>query len=135
MMSMAAPEKTKELPSGVLAVKVIAMPCDTNADGDVFGGWILSNMDAAAALIARDRAKTRVATVAIHNMSFHKPCSVGDCVEYWGEVVKVGNTSITVKIQTWVERRKNRLREKVTEGEFVFVALDDFRKPIAVDRE
>ena len=119
---------------GKLAVKVIAMPADTNADGDIFGGWILSNMDAAAALIARDRARTRVATVAINNMTFHRPASVGDCIECWGEVVKVGNTSITVSIETWVERRKTRLREKVTAGEFVFVALDDFRKPLAVDR-
>ncbi len=122
-------------PKGTLAVKVIAMPKDTNADGDIFGGWILSLMDSAAALIARDKAKTRVATVAINNMAFHKPASVGDCVECWGEVVKVGTTSIAVSVEAWVERRKTRAREKITQGEFTFVALDEFRKPVPVVRD
>lgn len=115
------------------AVKMIAMPKDTNADGDVFGGWILSVMDSAAALIARQRAHKRVATVAINNMSFNRPASVGDCIECYGEVTHVGNTSLTVKIETWVERRTDRSKEKVTEGEFVFVALDKNRKPTKVD--
>lgn len=120
------PEKTP-------AVKVIAMPADTNADGDIFGGWILSVMDSAAALIARQRAKKRVATVAINNMKFERPASVGDCIECYGEVTKVGTTSLTVKIEAWVERRKDQTKEKVTEGEFIFVALDKEKKPTSVD--
>lgn len=120
------PEKTP-------AVKVIAMPADTNADGDIFGGWILSVMDSAAALIARQRARKRVATVAINNMKFERPASVGDCIECYGEVTKVGTTSLTVKIEAWVERRKDQSKEKVTEGEFIFVALDKDKKPTSVD--
>ncbi len=120
-------------PNKMPAVKVIAMPADTNADGDIFGGWILSVMDSAAALIARQRAKKRVATVAIHNMKFERPASVGDCIECYGEVTRVGTTSLTVKIETWVERRKTQLKEKVTEGEFVFVALDEQKKPTKID--
>ena len=122
-----------QAPIKIPAVKVIAMPADTNADGDVFGGWILSVMDSAAALIARQRAKKRVATVAIQNMKFQKPALVGDCIECYGEVTKVGTTSLTVRVETWVERRKDQTKEKVTEGEFVFVALDKDRKPTSVD--
>lgn len=127
------PEPLVPPPHRIPAVKVIAMPADTNADGDIFGGWILSVMDSAAALIARQRAKKRVATVAIQNMHFRKPAMVGDCIECYGEVVNVGNTSLTVKIETWVERRKDQSKEKVTEGEFVFVALDKDRNPTKVD--
>lgn len=126
MSNKMPPEKTP-------AVKVIAMPADTNADGDIFGGWILSVMDSAAALIARQRARKRVATVAINNMKFERPASVGDCIECYGEVTKVGTTSLTVKIEAWVERRKDQSKEKVTEGEFIFVALDKDKKPTSVD--
>lgn len=114
------------------AIKVIAMPKDANPDGDIFGGWVISMMDLAGAIVARDVSKNRVVTVAVNNMSFHLPVYIGDCVECYGEVVHVGNTSIRVKVETWVERRNDRKREKVTEGEFVFVALGKDRKPIKI---
>lgn len=115
------------------AIKVIAMPKDANADGDIFGGWILSMMDLAAAIVARGKVKGRVVTVAINNMSFHLPVYVGDCVQCYGDVVRVGNTSITVHVQAWVERRDCSGQFKVTEGEFTFVAIDKDRKPTPIN--
>ena len=111
------------------AIKVIAMPKDANADGDIFGGWILSMMDLAAAIVARDAAHGRVVTVAIDDMSFHLPVYIGDCIECYGEVEKIGKTSITINVETIVERRINRECLKVTEGKFIFVAIDDDGKP------
>lgn len=114
------------------AIKVIAMPKDANPDGDIFGGWIISMMDLAGAIVARATARTRIVTVAVHNMSFHLPVYIGDCVECYAEVVHTGNTSLKVKVEAWVERRNDRSREKVTEGEFVFVAIDKNRRPLAI---
>lgn len=115
--------------SAIPAIKVIAMPKDANADGDIFGGWILSMMDLAAAIVARSEAHGRVVTVALNNMAFHLPVYIGDRVECYGEVARIGNTSITISVQTWVERRDGSGRFKVTEGEFTFVAIDENRKP------
>lgn len=117
------------------AIKVIAMPKDANPDGDIFGGWIISMMDLAGAIIARRVAKTRIVTVAVNNMSFHLPVYIGDCVECYGEAVHIGNTSIRVRVETWVERRNDRSREKVTEGEFVFVAVGKDRKPVPIKHD
>lgn len=114
------------------AVKVVAMPKDTNAEGDMFGGWILSMMDLAASIPARKLAKKRIVTVAIDKIIFHKPVFVGDCVECYATIEKVGNTSITVKVDTFVERKESLDKEKVTEGRFVFVAVGKDRKPVPV---
>lgn len=114
------------------AIKVIAMPKDANADGDIFGGWILSMMDMAGAIAARKRARRRVVTVAMDNVVFHKPVFIGDCVECYAEVTRTGNTSVGVKVETFVERKADGFREKVTEGQFVFVAIGDDRKPVAI---
>jgi acyl-CoA thioesterase YciA len=116
------------------AIKVIAMPKDANPDGDIFGGWIISMMDLAGAIIARGVAKTRIVTVAVNNMTFHLPVYIGDCVECYGEVLHIGNSSIRVKVETWVERRNDRSRAKVTEGEFVFVAIGADRKPVVINK-
>lgn len=115
-------------------IKIVAMPKDANSDGDIFGGWILSMMDMAAGIAARKRARNRVVTVAIDNVVFHKPVYVGDCVECYAEIEKVGNTSMVVKIETFVIRKLDITEEKVTEGHFVFVALDKERKPTSIPK-
>ena len=115
------------------AIKVIAMPKDTNADGDMFGGWILSMMDLAGSIPARKLAQNKIVTVAMENVTFHKPVYVGDCLECYAHVEKVGRTSITVKVEAFVERRENLLKERVTEGRFVFVSIDKDRKPIPLE--
>src|SRR5579872_7201361 len=98
------------------AIKIMAMPADSNADGDMFGGWILSMMDLAGAVPARKRARQRIVTVAVDNIVFHKPVFVGDCLECYANIEKVGRSSITVKVETYVERREEQGKEKITEG-------------------
>jgi acyl-CoA thioesterase YciA len=115
------------------AIKVIAMPKDANSDGDIFGGWILSMMDMAGGIAARKRAGRRVVTVAMDDVVFHKPVFIGDCVECFAEVTKVGNTSATVHVETFVERKLDGTRLKVTEGHFVFVAIGEDGKSTAID--
>ncbi|MGE3714538.1 MAG: acyl-CoA thioesterase [Alphaproteobacteria bacterium] len=117
---------------GELAVKVIAMPADANADGDMFGGWILSQMDLAGAVPARRRARKRIVTVAVEHIVFHKPVFVGDCLECYATIEKIGRTSITVKVETFVERRDQLENEKITEGRFVYVAIGNDRRPVSV---
>ncbi len=115
------------------AIKVIAMPCDSNADGDMFGGWILSQMDLAGAVLARKLAKGRIVTVAVDNIVFHKPVFVGDCLECYAEVEKVGRTSVTIKIEAFVERKESMEKDKVTEGRVVYVAIGKDRRPVALN--
>lgn len=115
------------------AIKVVAMPKDANSDGDIFGGWILSMMDMAGGIAARKRARKRVVTVAMDDVVFHKPEFIGDCVECYATVDKVGNTSLTVHVETYVERKLDGTRLKVTEGHFTFVALGQDRNPAKVD--
>lgn len=118
-----------------LAIKVIAMPKDANSDGDIFGGWILSMMDMAGGIAGRKRAGRRVVTVAMDNVVFHKPVFVGDCVECYTTVTKVGTTSVTVHVETFVQRKLDGSRLKVTEGHFVFVAIGEDRQPTAIAPE
>ena len=113
-----------------LVIKVVAMPGDTNPDGDMFGGWILSQMDLAAYLHARKVTTNKVVTVAIDNFVFHSPVLVGDCLICYATTEKIGRTSITVKIDAIVERRTSHKQEQVTEGKFVFVAIGPDRKPV-----
>lgn len=117
---------------GELAIKTVAMPKDANSDGDIFGGWILSMMDMAGGIIARQRTGRRVVTVAMDDVVFHLPVFVGDCVECYAEVTKTGTTSVHVKVETLVERKGTHDRLKVTEGQFVFVAIGEDRKPIPI---
>ncbi|HEX9584992.1 MAG TPA: acyl-CoA thioesterase [Gammaproteobacteria bacterium] len=108
-------------------LRTIAMPADTNAYGDIFGGWLLAQMDLAAGSYAIQRARGRVATVGIEAMSFHRPVYVGDQVSCYCRTVRVGNTSISVHVETWARRRREDERvdaRKVTEGTFTFVALN-----------
>ena len=118
-----------------LVIKVVAMPADTNPDGDMFGGWILSQMDLAAYLHARKLSHTKIVTVAIDNIVFHSPVLVGDCLICYAVVEKIGRTSVTVKIEAMVERKESHKQEQVTEGRFTFVAIGPDRKPVPIKRE
>lgn len=114
-------------PRGQLAIRQLAMPANLNAGGNIFGGWLLSQMDLAGGITAADRAKGRVATVAITAMEFHQPVHVGDVLCCYAAVTRVGKTSLTIHVQAWVHRREaGEVTEiKVTAGDFVFVALDE----------
>ena len=110
-------------------IRVTAMPADTNANGDIFGGWVLSQMDTAGGSLAARVAKGRVATVAITAMTFVEPIKVGDLVSIYGEVTKIGRTSITIELETVVQRRLEDIDRRVTHGTFVFVAIDEEGRP------
>jgi acyl-CoA thioesterase YciA len=116
-------------PQGTLTIRTLAMPADTNPAGDIFGGWVVSQMDIAGAIAAVERAKGRVVTVAIDALTFIAPVKVGDILCVYTEIVRVGTTSITVAIETWARRNRIDERVQVTSGNFVYVALgDDGRK-------
>lgn len=111
-------------------LRMIAMPKDTNANGNIFGGWLVSLMDMAAGSAAWQRAKGPAVTVAIEKMEFHQPVFVGDEVSCYTHVERVGRTSITVKVESWVRKRFSATNwVKVTQGTFIFVAIDENHKP------
>lgn len=116
-------------PQGELTVRVMPMPKDLNSAGDVFGGWVMSQMDLGSSVLAVRRAKGRVATVAVDSMHFVRPVRVGDVFNCYCSIVREGKTSITIKVEAWVERKGTFRLEKVTEADFTFVALDDFARP------
>lgn len=122
-------------PDGQPAIRVTAMPADTNANGDIFGGWLMSQMDMGAGLVAARIAHGRVATVAMDGMQFHQPVGVGDEVSVYCEVTKVGRTSITIATEAWRRHRFEEIQYKVTEAVFTFVAIDDAGRPRPVDQE
>ena len=105
-------------------IRTSPQPRDVNNNGDIFGGWVLSQMDIAGGIMAARRAKGRVVTVAVEAMTFHQPIKVGDVVSIYGEIVKVGRTSLHVKLTTIVVRKLDPEEIKVTEGTYVFVAID-----------
>lgn len=116
-------------------LRTIAMPANTNANGDIFGGWLLAQMDLAGSVLAVQKAKTKVATVGIEAMSFHKPVFVGDEVSCYSRIEKIGRTSITIHVETWARPRLQEKAQMVTEGMFTYVAIGDDRKPIPVIRD
>lgn len=120
-------------PRGELATRTLAMPADTNPAGDIFGGWLLAQMDIAGGILANRRARGRTATVAIDAMKFYLPVFVGDILCCYSDITRIGRTSITVQIEAWAERRNSTARVKVTEGLFTYVAIDDNRQPRPVD--
>lgn len=125
-------EKTAnvELPDRQPAIRVTAMPADANAGGSIFGGWIMSHVDIAGSIVALERAKGRVATVAVNSFEFHQPVFVGDLISCYVELVRVGRTSITVKVEVYAQRNPENMQTvKVTEAELTYVALDENRKP------
>ena len=113
------------VPEGTLTLQTVAFPKDTNSGGDIFGGWVISQMDIAAGTTAQQRAKGRVATVEIEAMRFHAPILVGDLVSVYTQIVKTGRTSLTMHVETWVRRQRTAKLEMVTEGDFTFVAIQD----------
>ncbi|MAN79547.1 MAG: acyl-CoA thioesterase [Rhodospirillaceae bacterium] len=113
-------------PRGELAIRTLAMPADTNPSGDIFGGWVMAQMDVAGGIVAAQHANGRVATVAVDGFIFHKPVNVGDVLCCYADVVRVGHTSIALRIEAWALRQRARDRRvRVTEGIFTFVALDE----------
>ena len=113
-------------PRGALTIRTLAMPADTNPAGDIFGGWVMSQMDIAGSIAAVERVGGRVVTVAVEAMSFIAPVKVGDVLCVYTSVSRVGTTSITVAIQAWARRRSEQgRRDKVTDGHFVYVAMGD----------
>src|ERR1700712_5793116 len=124
-----APLNTEIEPCGDLSIRTLAMPADTNANGDIFGGWLLSQMDIAGGIFAAKTAKVRTVTVAIDAMNFRKPVFVGDLVSVHASLVRVGKTSITVHLEAWVMRYKETNSILVTDGNFTYVAIDDQGHP------
>src|SRR5689334_7226025 len=116
-------------PRGVLTVRVSAMPADTNANGDIFGGWVLSRMDQAGGIAASERAQGRVVTIALDAMTFIRPVRVGDVLEVYTEVESIGRTSMKIHVEAWARRFQTRVHEKVTDATFTFVAIDESRRP------
>ncbi|MCK5933709.1 (3S)-malyl-CoA thioesterase [Fulvimarina manganoxydans] len=128
-------DKSDELPKGELTVRIPAMPGDANANGDIFGGWVVAHMDMAAGIRAAERARGRVATVAINTLTFKKPVKIGDTLCVYTSIEKVGRTSITLAIEAWTQRRTSRRESKVTEGIFVMVAIDEDGRPFELPAE
>lgn len=124
-----------ETPRGDLTVRVIAMPGDTNANGDIFGGWVLSQMDAAGGIRGVERAQGRVVTLKVDTLMFLKPVKVGDVLCVYTEVESVGRTSMKIHIEAWAKRFLTNLRVKVTDATFTFVAVDDEGKPRSIPAE
>ena len=121
------------IPEGALVIRTMAMPKDTNANGDIFGGWIMSQMDIAGAILAKEVAKGRTATIGVDSFKFLKPVKVGDVVCCYGRVIKIGTTSVTLELEVWVrpvlrETEDTCPRFKVTEANFTYVAIDDHGK-------
>ncbi len=111
------------------ALRAIAMPADANPNGDIFGGWLLAQMDLAGGSAAKQRARGRVATVAVEAMTFHLPVFIGDEVSCYCDIKRVGRTSLTIHVEAWCRRGDGGERVKVREGTFTYVAIDTNRRP------
>ncbi len=121
-------------PEGELSIRTLAMPADTNQNGDIFGGWLLSQMDLAGSIFAYKTTQSRNVTVAIEAMTFRKPVYVGDVVSVYTDVIRTGRTSIAVRIEAWVTRRNESHHILVTDGDFTYVAIDDKGQPAPIQR-
>lgn len=119
-------------PTGELTLRTLAMPADANAAGDIFGGWVMAQMDLACGIRAAERARGRVVTAAVQEMAFAMPVKIGDTLCVYTEISRVGRTSMTLKVETWAQRYLTHIMEKVTEATFVMVALDADGKPTPV---
>jgi acyl-CoA thioesterase YciA len=124
-----APPAARELPHGAPLIRVMAMPADANPNGDIFGGWLLAQMDLAGGNLAVQRARGRCATVAVDGMVFHEPVLVGDEVSCYGEIVRTGRTSITTRIEAWRRNLASGEVRKVTQAIFTYVAIGENRRP------
>ena len=129
-----APASNETEPRGELCTRTLAMPADTNQNGDIFGGWLLSQMDIGGGVFASKITKTRNVTVAIDAMNFRKAVYVGDLVSVHANLVRVGRTSITVHLEAWVIRRKEIKPILVTDGNFTYVSIDEQGRPQPIQR-
>ena len=127
-------EAESTAPRGTLTLRISAMPADTNANGDIFGGWVMARMDQAGGMAAVELAHGRVVTVKVDAMQFIRPMKVGDVLCVYTELERIGNTSLTLRIEAWAQRFQTRHMEMVTEATFIFVAIDDNGKPRVVPR-
>jgi len=128
-------EMWQEVPEGLLTIRTLAMPADLNYEGDVFGGWLMSQMDLAGGIAARWRCQGRVATVAVDGMTFHHPMKMGDELSCYCICTKLGRTSISYRVEAWVRRRGDGHQEKVTQGSFTYVHVDGDGKPVPIPPE
>jgi acyl-CoA thioesterase YciA len=124
-----------ETPKGELVIRTVAMPADTNPNGDIFGGWIMSQMDIGSGILASKTAKTRVATVAVEGMSFLQPVKVGDTVACYAWVERIGRSSMRIPVEVWVQPYRRTEQIRVTQGVFTYVALDDSGRAVPVIRD
>ncbi|MBN6711794.1 acyl-CoA esterase [Canicola haemoglobinophilus] len=137
-MSVFIETNTGRQSKGNLLLRTLAMPSDTNANGDIFGGWIMSQMDMGGAILAKEIAHGRVVTVAVDSMTFIKPIAVGDVVCCYGQCVKIGRSSVQIKMEVWVKKVASEPigeRYCVTEAIFTFVAVDKEGKSRTIPRE
>jgi acyl-CoA thioesterase YciA len=130
-----APLNTETEPCGDMCIRTLAMPADTNQNGDIFGGWLLSQMDIGGGVFTSKVTKSRNVTVAIEAMNFRKPVFVGDLVSVHANLVKIGKTSITVHLEAWVLRRKETQAILVTDGNFTYVSIDDQGHPQVIPQD
>ncbi len=130
---MTKPASSEAPPKGDPAIRTLAMPADTNPNGDIFGGWLMSHMDVAGATVAIPRVGGRVVTIAVDAMTFLAPVYVGDVVTFYASIKRVGRTSICVLVEAWSRRGRTGAEEKVTAGSFTYVAIDENRKPRPID--
>jgi len=122
-------------PHGELTLRTLAMPSDANAAGDIFGGWVMAQMDLACGIRAAERAQGRVVTAAVKEMAFAKPMKIGDTLCIYSHIAHVGRTSMVLKVEAWAQRYLSDRMEKVTHADFVMVALDKDGKPTPVPPE
>jgi acyl-CoA thioesterase YciA len=125
-------ERPMTEPRGEITLQTIAMPADSNANGDIFGGWLMAQMDLGASVLARGRARGRVATVAVDGMQFHKPVKIGDVLAIHSVLEREGRTSMGVAVEAWITRLPKGDHMRVTKAAFTFVAIDDDGKPRAL---
>ncbi len=121
-----------ERPDSELTLRTLAMPADANAAGDIFGGWVMAQMDLACGIRAAERAKGRVVTAAVREMSFANPMKVGDTLCIYTDIIRIGRTSMVLKVEAWGQRYLTDTLEKLTDAEFVMVALDKQGKPTPI---
>ena len=134
-MADSRPGDQDQDPCGELSIQTVAMPADTNANGDIFGGWLLAQMDIAGGIAGRTYSHGRAVTIAVESMTFRKPVKVGDVVSCYAELIKVGTTSMTYRIEAWALRSDTFVREKVTEGVFTYVAIGPDGRPRRIETD
>jgi acyl-CoA thioesterase YciA len=122
-------------PAGELTLRTLAMPADANAAGDIFGGWVMAQMDLACGIRAAERARGRVVTAAVKEMSFAKPMKIGDTLCIYIDISRIGRTSMTLAVEAWAQRYLSDVMERVTYADFVMVALDATGKPTPIPPE